>query len=398
MIQMAIRLAAILIISFLASGNKTCRYTDNHNIKSGAHRTAIYLPLLAGKNVGLVANNTSLINNTHLADSLQRLGINIISIFTPEHGFTGTADAGEPVSDSSVSGKNIKLISLYNGNNKPSAGDLKDIDIMVFDIQDVGVRFYTYISTLHYVMEACAQAEIPLVVLDRPNPNGYYVDGPVLQAQFISFIGMHPVPVVYGMTIGEYAQMINGERWLGGGLQCPLKVVLCENYRHDYYYELPVSPSPNLGNMRAVYLYPSLCLFEGTVINVGRGTDFPFQVYGHPEYREKDFFYIPQPTRGAKNPRHRDTKCYGVDLRNRDIESIRNEKQINLSYITDAYRKMNRPKNFFTDYFNYLAGNAILKKQIVEGLSEEQIRSSWHDELSRFKTIRKKYLLYPDFE
>jgi uncharacterized protein YbbC (DUF1343 family) len=395
---MAIRLSAILIISFLASVNKVYCYTDNHNIKPGAGRTAIYLPLLAGKKVGMVANNTSLIDNTHLADSLQRLGINIISIFTPEHGFSGTADAGEPVSDSSVSGKNIKIISLYNNNNKPSAGDLKDIDIMVFDIQDVGVRFYTYISTLHYVMEACAQAEIPLIVLDRPNPNGYYVDGPVLQAQFISFVGMHPVPVVYGMTIGEYAQMINGERWLGNSLQCPLEVVLCENYRHDYYYKLPVSPSPNLRNMRAVYLYPSLCLFEGTVMNIGRGTDFPFQVYGHPAYREKDFFYIPRRTRGAKNPRHRDTKCYGVDLRNRDIESIRNERKINLSYITDAYQKMNRPKNFFTDYFNYLAGNAILKKQIADGLSEEQIRSSWQDELSRFKTIRKKYLLYPDFE
>jgi uncharacterized protein YbbC (DUF1343 family) len=395
---MAIRLSAILIISFLASVNKVYCYTDNHNIKPGAGRTAIYLPLLAGKKVGMVANNTSLIDNTHLADSLQRLGINIISIFTPEHGFSGTADAGEPVSDSSVSGKNIKIISLYNNNNKPSAGDLRDIDIMVFDIQDVGVRFYTYISTLHYVMEACAQAEIPLIVLDRPNPNGYYVDGPVLQAQFISFVGMHPVPVVYGMTIGEYAQMINGERWLGSSLQCPLEVVLCENYRHDYYYKLPVSPSPNLRNMRAVYLYPSLCLFEGTVMNIGRGTDFPFQVYGHPAYREKDFFYIPRRTRGAKNPRHRDTKCYGVDLRNRDIESIRNERKINLSYITDAYQKMNRPKNFFTDYFNYLAGNAILKKQIADGLSEEQIRSSWQDELSRFKTIRKKYLLYPDFE
>jgi uncharacterized protein YbbC (DUF1343 family) len=395
---MAIRLVAILISFFLAPGNKTYHYEYDHDIKPGAWRTASYLPLLSGKKVGIVANNTSLINNTHLADSLQKLGINIVSIFTPEHGFTGTADAGEPVPDSSVFNGKIKIISLYNNNNKPPAGDLRNIDVMVFDIQDVGVRFYTYISTLHYVMEACAQAKMPLIILDRPDPNGYYVDGPVLQAQFISFVGMHPVPVVYGMTIGEYAQMINGERWLGGSLQCPLEVILCENYRHDYYYELPVSPSPNLRNMRAVYLYPSLCLFEGTVMNVGRGTDFPFQVYGHPAYREKDFFYVPKRTGGAKNPRHRDTKCYGVDLRNRDIESIRNEKQINLSYIIDAYKKMNRPKNFFTDYFNYLAGNANLKKQIVDGLSEEQIRSSWQDELSYFKTIRKKYLLYPDFE
>jgi uncharacterized protein YbbC (DUF1343 family) len=395
---MAIRLAAILITLFLASGNKTYHFEYDHNIKPGAGRTATYLPLLSGKKAGIVANNTSLINNTHLADSLQKLGINIVSIFTPEHGFTGTADAGEPVPDSSVPDGNIKIISLYNNNNKPSAEDLRNIDIMVFDIQDVGVRFYTYISTLHYVMEACARANVPLIILDRPNPNGYYVDGPVLQAQFISFVGMHPVPVVYGMTIGEYAQMINGEKWLGGSLQCSLEVVLCENYRHDYYYELPVSPSPNLKNMRAVYLYPSLCLFEGTVMNVGRGTDFPFQVYGHPAYGEKDFFYVPKRTGGATNPRHRDTKCYGVDLRNRDIESIRDEKQINLSYIIDAYKKMNRPKNFFTDYFNYLAGNAILKKQIMDGFSEEQIRSSWQDELSNFKTIRKKYLLYPDFE
>ncbi len=396
---MIIRLAGIiLIISFLFINNKDHDSGNSHDIKPGAARTEIYVPRLTGKKVGIVANNTSLINNTHLVDSLENLGINIVKIFTPEHGFLGTADAGELISDSAGLKNNVSIISLYNDKKKPSAEDLKNVDIMVFDIQDVGVRFYTYISTMHYVMQACAEEKIPLVILDRPNPNGYYVDGPVLQMEYKSFAGMHPVPVVYGMTIAEYAQMINGEKWLEGGIHCPLEVVLCENYTHDCYYELPVNPSPNLQNMRAVYLYPSLCLFEGTVMNVGRGTDFPFQVYGHPAYKDKEFYYVPRKTAGAKNPRHRNIKCYGVDLRNRDIETIRTEKQINLSYIIDAYNKMNAPNNFFTSYFNYLAGNDILKKQIMDGLTDEQIRNTWSDDLLYFKTIRKKYLLYPDFE
>jgi uncharacterized protein YbbC (DUF1343 family) len=396
---MIIRLACTtLIISALFVNNKYPVFSDNHDIKPGAARTEEYVPLLAGKRAGIVANNISLINSTNIVDSLKNLGINIVKIFAPEHGFLGTAEAGELISDSVSSKDNVSIISLYSDKKKPAAGDLQNIDIMVFDIQDVGVRFYTYISTMHYVMEACAEEKIPLIILDRPNPNGFYVDGPVLQKQYRSFTGMHPVPVVYGMTIGEYAGMINGEKWLNGGVQCELEIVLCENYSHGYYYELPASPSPNLQNMRSVYLYPSLCLFEGTVMNVGRGTDFPFQVYGHPAYKDKEFFYMPRKTAETKNPRHRNMKCYGVDLRNRDIESIRSEKQINLSYIIDAYKKMDKPENFFTDYFNYLAGNGILKKQIIDGLTDGQIRSSWHDDLTDFKTIRKKYLLYPDFE
>ena len=397
---MTVRLTGIFIIISALFTDYTGEhdFSMDHEIKPGAARTDIYVPQLTGKRVGIVANNTSLIYNTALSDSLGSLGINIVKIFTPEHGFNVTADAGELIYDSVSLINNIKIISLYGNKKKPSAEDLKNIDIMVFDIQDVGVRFYTYISTLHYVMEACAAEQIPLMILDRPNPNGYYVDGPVLQKEYRSFAGMHPVPVVYGMTIAEYATMINGEKWLNGGIRCALEIVLCENYIHACYYELPVKPSPNLQNMRAVYLYPSLCLLEGTIMNVGRGTDSPFQVYGHPSYRDKEFFYMPRNTPGAKNPPHKNIKCYGVDLRNRDIEMIRAEKQVNLSYIIDAYKKMNTPKEFFTDYFNYLAGNNILKKQITDGLPDEQIRNSWQDDLIYFKTLRKKYLLYPDFE
>ncbi len=363
-----------------------------------AKRIEVYLPLLKGKNTGVVANHASLIDNTNIVDSLLSLGINIIKIFTPEHGYEGIADAGENFSDSVLSKGKTEIISLYGNKKKPASADMAGIDILIFDIQDAGARFYTYISTLHYVMEACAESEILLLILDRPNPNGHYIDGPVLDTAFRSFTGMHPVPVVHGMTIAEYAQMINGEKWLNESLSCRLEIVTCENYDHSSYYILPVNPSPNLRNMTAVYLYPSLCFFEGTIMNIGRGTDFPFQVYGHPDFSARDFCYIPVSIQGAKNPKHNNLKCYGVDLRDKKIEALQSEKKINLTYITDAYRIMKKGNKFFNGYFNTLAGNSILKIQIIQGLTEEQIRESWQDDLTDFKQIRKKYLLYPDFE
>jgi uncharacterized protein YbbC (DUF1343 family) len=397
---MIIKISRLFLITFvlLISCNSKCCFSQYRQIKTGAERTEVYIPKLSGRNVGIVANHTSVLGKTHVVDSLLSLGINIIKIFSPEHGYKGEADAGESYSNSVLSKHNIEIISLYGNKTKPAPEDLSGIEIIVFDIQDVGARFYTYISTLHYTMEACAENSIPLLILDRPNPNGHYVDGPVLDLKYKSFVGMHPVPVVHGMTVAEYAKMINGEKWLNDTISCELEVVTCENYKHSYYYMLPVNPSPNLTNMRAIYLYPSLCLFEGTIMNEGRGTDFPFQVYGHPDFQERDFYYIPRSNPGAKNPRYKNIKCYGIDLRDKKIEELQSEKKINLSYLIYAYRKLREGEEFFNNYFNTLAGNDILKRQIIEGLSEEQIRSSWQKSLANFKTIRKKYLLYPDFE
>jgi len=384
----------VLLITF----SMKCSFSQNPQIKTGAERTEVYIPKLSGRKVGIVANHTSIISKSHIVDSLISMGINIIKIFSPEHGYEGKANAGESYSSSVLSKHTIEIISLYGNKTKPAPEDLKDIDILVFDIQDVGVRFYTYISTLHYIMEACAENSVPLLVLDRPNPNGYYVDGPVLDLKYKSFVGMHPVPVVHGMTIAEYAKMINGEKWLNDSISCQLDIVTCENYEHSYHYMLPVNPSPNLPNMKAIYLYPSLCLFEGTIMNEGRGTDFPFQVYGHPEFQDRDFYYIPRSNPGAKNPRYKNIKCYGIDLRDKKIEELQSEKKINLSHIIYAYNTLRKGEEFFNNYFNTLAGNNILKRQIIEGLTEEQIRSSWQNSLAYFKTLRKKYLLYPDFE
>jgi uncharacterized protein YbbC (DUF1343 family) len=376
---------------------KYCSSQDTQ-IKTGAERTGVYIPQLRGRKVGIVANHTSLICSTHIVDSLLHLGINITKIFSPEHGYQGTGGAGQSYSDSLLPGYAVEIISLYGNKNKPAPEDLAGIDILVFDIQDVGARFYTYISTLHYIMEACAESNIPVLILDRPNPNGYYVDGPVLDLKYKSFVGMHPVPVVYGMTIGEYARMINGEKWLNNGISCNLEIVSCENYNHSCYYMLPVNPSPNLPNMRAIYLYPSLCFFEGTIMNEGRGTDYPFQVYGHPDFPDSDFFYTPVSTPGAKNPKYKGMKCYGVDLRNKNIGELQSAGKIDLSHLIYAYKSLRKGKYFFNSYFNILAGNNTLKSQIIKGLTEEQIRSSWQNNLANFKTIRKKYLLYPDFE
>ena len=390
---------AIVFLTLLIIGITSCRAQELRLIPkeqyvSGAMKTGLYLPLLEGKNVGVVANQTSLIGNTHLVDSLVSLGVNIVRIFTPEHGFRGSADAGAKVSDGKDAKTGIEIASLYGKTKKPTPEMLRDIDVILFDLQDVGVRFYTYISTLTYVMEACAESHIPVVVLDRPNPNGFYIDGPVLKPENTSFVGMHPVPVVYGMTIGEYGLMVNGEGWLKDGIRCDLTVVPVPGYDRNAIYELPVKPSPNLPNWESVYLYPSLCFFEGTIVSVGRGTDKPFQVFGHPELRG-DYSFTPQSSEGASKPMFEGEKCRGLDLTEFAHDYAVNPAQLQLEWLIDAYRQLS-DKNylFFTKYFNLLAGDAILKQQIENKKSAEEIRASWVDDLKAFKIIRESYLLY----
>jgi uncharacterized protein YbbC (DUF1343 family) len=359
---------------------------------------AEYIPLTHNKKVGLVANHTSLVNGTHLLDTLRAQGVNVLRVYAPEHGFRGAIEAGENVAGYVDKKSGVEVTSIYGASKKPSREQLKGVQLMIFDMQDVGVRFYTYLSTLHYVMEACAEAGVPLIVLDRPNPNGRYVDGPVLEPKYRSFIGMHPIPVVHGMTLGELALMINGEAWLKNGAQCSLTVIACERYSHAVAYPLPVKPSPNLPNMRSVYLYPSLCLFEGTIISVGRGTDFPFQVFGHPEWSEKQFLFKPRSIKGvSKNPPYEKRTCRGVDLREIAIDSLLNQHQLNLEYLLEAYRYFSKKEKFFTSLFSNLAGNSKLQKQVEQGMSAAQIRASWQQDLKKFRQQREKYLLYKDF-
>lgn len=365
------------------------------DIIPGAENMQEYLQILKEKEIGTIVNQTSLVGKKHLVDTLSDLGIQIKKIFTPEHGYSGRFNAGEIV-ENSMHDKNIPIISLYGKNKKPTAENLQGLEILVFDLQDVGCRFYTYLSTLHYIMEACAENDIELIVLDRPNPNAHFIDGPVLDTSYGSFVGLHPVPIVYGMTIGEYAQMINGEGWLEKGLRCKLRVVHCRNYTHDREYVLPVRSSPNLPDMRSVYLYPSLCLFEGTIVSVGRGTEYPFQVYGHPDYSKKDFFFIPKKKSGSNGiVKYDGEKCFGVDFRHIEPNELKRMKKINLGWILKMYDDIGRGDEFFKSSFNLLAGNAVLKEQIKKGLSEKEIRDSWYDELEKFKLIREKYLIYP---
>ncbi len=368
-----------------------------NTIQPAAENTEAYLPLLRDKRIGMVANQTSLISTTHLVDSLNSLLIGkIAKIFCPEHGFRGSYEAGELVDDGLDAKTGIPLVSLYGNNRKPSPEMLHDIDLILFDIQDVGARFYTYISTLFYIMQSCAENGIELIILDRPNPNGFYVDGPVLEPEFSSFVGMHEVPVVHGMTMAEYALMINGEGWLGDELKCNLRFIPCENYTHLSQYELPVSPSPNLSTMNSIYLYPSTCFFEGTVLSEGRGTDAPFEIFGHPELEGMDYSFTPRSIPGkSTNPKFKGTLCYGLDLRYlREVSPA--PAGINLSWLIDAYRNFPDKENFFIPYFENLAGTAKLRQQIIEGLSEEEIRISWKKDLESFQTIRKKYLIYPE--
>jgi uncharacterized protein YbbC (DUF1343 family) len=358
----------------------------------GAERTLEFIPQLTGKKVGIVGNQSSRIGDTHLVDSLISLGVDIQRVFSPEHGFRGNADAGAHVASGKDAKTGLPIVSLYGKNKKPTQDQLKGLDVVVFDIQDVGVRFYTYISTLHYVMEACAEAGIPVIVLDRPNPNAHYVDGPVLDPKFASFVGMHPVPVVYGMTIGEYGMMINGEKWLKNNLECNLTVIACKNYSHGRRYALPVPPSPNLRSERSIQLYPSLCLFEATTVSVGRGTDTPFEIYGHPNFSKTDYEFTPSSGYGSKYPKHKEKTCNGYNLH--DSLPFRMDK-FDLSFLLNA-NKLLKGKVFVDreGAFNGLAGNATLLKQLRAGLPEEQIRASWQKDLDEFKLVREKYLLY----
>jgi uncharacterized protein YbbC (DUF1343 family) len=384
------------IITFLLMLKTGCQADDR--IIPGAERTDAYLPLISGKKIAIAANQTSMTGAVHLVDSLIASGINVVRIFSPEHGFRGDVDDGAMVEDEIDRKTGIQIRSLYQESTKPDKTDLDDIDIVIFDIQDVGIRFYTFISTLHYIMEACAENDKELLVLDRPNPHGFYIDGPVLKPEFRSFVGMHEVPLVYGMTIGEYAMMINGEGWLSGGLKCNLTVIPCENYDHLSKYELPIKPSPNLPTMNGIYLYPSLAFFEGTALSVGRGTDFPFEVFGHPELTGCSLTFIPASKPGADaNPVLKDQTCNGVDLRYlRDLGHERPAK-IDLQWLMFAYTHFPDTGKFFNNYFEKLAGNSILRKQIIMDLTEDKIRESWKEDLEKFKVIREKYLLYKDF-
>jgi len=365
----------------------------------GAQRTALYMPMLANKKVAIAGNHTSLIGHKHLVDSLLLLGVQIKKVFSPEHGFRGDADAGEHVTTTTDAQTGIPIISLYGKNKKPTDAQLADIDIVVFDMQDVGARFYTYISTMTYIMDACSRLGKKVIILDRPNPNGHYIDGPILEEKYKSFVGLHPVPVVHGMTIGEYACMVSEEGWLESGKKCDLTIIECEKYDHKTLYELPVKPSPNLGAMPAIYLYPSLCFFEGTVMSVGRGTDKPFQVVGHPSLKETPFSFTPRSIPGAaKNPKYEGKTCYGYDLSTFGEAYIRDLGTIYLFWLIDLYQRYENKSEFFTSYFNTLAGTDKLKSDIIAGKSEEQIRHSWKEGIDRFKKIRKKYLLYTDFE
>lgn len=372
--------------------------TENKaQLKLGAARIEAYIDLLKNKKIGFVGNHSSMIGFTNVVDTLLSLGLEIVKIYSPEHGFRGTADAGEKVSSSVDEKTKLPIYSLYGDNKKPSVEMLKGVDLMIFDIQDVGARFYTYISTLHYVMEACAEQNIPLFVFDRPNPNGYYIDGPILEEKFQSFVGMHPVPVVHGMTIGEYAKMINGEKWLKNKQQANLQVIRMENYTHSYQYVLPQAPSPNLPNMDAVYLYPSLCFFEGTPVSVGRGTDKPFQQFGHPSFKTYSYVFTPQPMFGAKNPKLKGENCYGKLLTDAAKE-LKDNGQINLEWLIDSYQQYALKEKFFSNFFNLLAGNNSLQEQIKAGKSANEIRESWKSGLDKFQSeVRIKYLLYEDF-
>ncbi|MEP6844408.1 MAG: DUF1343 domain-containing protein, partial [Panacibacter sp.] len=419
----------LTILAFTIKANAQTKRTsaiDEKVIFPGAFQTAEYLPLLKGKRIGIFANQTSTINSTHLVDTLQKLGITITKIFAPEHGFRGTADAGEQIKTYKDEKTGITVVSLYGSRLKPVAADLTDVDVLLFDIQDVGVRFYTFISSLQYFMESAIQNNLPLIILDRPNPNGFYVDGPVLDSSYESFVGMQHIPVVYGMTIGEYATMLLGEEWLpwktarkvDGKISLSevlgfedehknfkLTVIKCKNYTHKSRYILPVNPSPNLSEMNSIYWYPSACFFEGTVFSEGRGTDHPFQIFGHPELPDSLYAFTPKSNAGAKYPKWEDQVCYGWNL---TVLKEQTPSKLELKWLINAYKLFSDKNNFFIkpkkfdpephDYFfNKLAGNNELMQQLVSGKTEEDIYKSWQPKLEKFKKIRKKYLLYRDF-
>ena len=387
---------SVFMFSLSLHSQEVISLTDKE-ITTGAKQIEQYISLLNGKKVGVIANPTSLVGNKHLVDTLLDLKINIKKIFSAEHGFRGQSDAGEKVNNQQDEKTGLPIISLYGNHKKPTKEDLKDIDLLIYDMQDVGVRYYTYISTMTYCMEAAAEHNIQFIVLDRPNPNGYYIDGPVLEPKWKSFLGLHPVPIVYGMTCGEYANMINQEGWLENKLSCNLTVIPLKGYTHKVSYELPVKPSPNLPNMTAIYLYPSLGLFEGTIISLGRGTDLPFQQIGHPKLSNGKIQFTPKPTKISKHPKYEGQICNGFDLRNFGNEVIKSTKKIYLFWLIGTYSNL-KSQLFFDENFNWHAGNSDLQDQIKAGKSEDEIRKSWQNGLEQFKKIRKKHLLYDDFE
>ncbi len=374
---------------------KKVNFAKENLIESGDKQFNDYLPLLAGKNIALVANQTSVIDSIHILDFLLSKNINIVKVFALEHGFRGTVDRGAHFSTETDKKTGVPIVAVYGKNRKPKAEQLADIDIIIFDIQDVGVRFYTYISSMYLLMEACAENHKKLLILDRPNPLGFYVDGPVLKPQFKSFVGMLPIPVVHGLTLGEAALMINGEHWLKNGLQCELIIIKAKNYKHSDFWHLPNKPSPNLPNDQAVLLYPSLCFFEATEISIGRGTEFPFQLIGYPDTSFGTFSFIPKDIPDMQmNPIQEGKKCFGIDLRNSK------DTTFTLKYLIDFYAEFSDKSKFITRkrWFNLLAGNSELYNQIMSGMSEEAIRKTWQENLNSYKEIRKKYLLYIDFE
>jgi len=370
------------------------KHKTESNIKVGAERISEYHNLIKGKNVGVLTNQTGVVINadgtyTSTVDFLLANKIAVKKIYAPEHGFRGTADAGELIKDGKDTKTGLPIISLYGNNKKPSADQLKGIDIMIFDLQDVGARFYTYISSLHYLMEACAEQNIPVIVLDRPNPNIDIIDGPTLEMKNKSFVGMHPIPAMHGMTIGEYAKMINGEKWLANGIKCDLSVISCENYTRSMSYSLPVSPSPNLPNDQAINLYASLCFFEGTNVSSGRGTDLQFQVYGSPFLTNMPYQFTPKPNAGAKDPMNNGKLCYGENLSKEN-----NVSRLELKWLLKAYKNSTNKEKFFNNFFIKLAGTDVLKSQIVAGKTEDEIRKTWQAGLDKFKVTRQAYLIY----
>lgn len=368
----------------------------------GAERMADYLPSLAGKKVGLVVNHTSIVGptQTHLVDTLLAKKIEVTKVFAPEHGFRGMADAGQEIKTETDPKTGLPVISLYGNTKKPTPEHLKDLDVVIFDIQDVGARFYTYISTMHYVMEACAEADIPVIILDRPNPNGFYVDGPIMEEKYKSFVGMHPIPVVHGLTVGELAQMINGQKWLAKGVQCNITIIPCYGYTHQTMYQLPVKPSPNLPNMESIYLYPSLCFFEGTIMSVGRGTDKPFQIFGHPDYAAADYEFTPVSMPGAKNPPFKGQKCRGYELQEFGQDYFERTCKLDFQWLVQSYqyfKEQGKGDTFFNSFFEKLAGTAKLKEMITSGLDTAEAGTMWQADLDKYMAMRKQYLLYPDF-
>lgn len=393
----------LLVLIYSAYKQPAAPPTDAKALKTGAEQTEKYLPWLKGKRIGILGNQTSVIGKTHLVDSLKSLGINIVKVFGPEHGFRGNASAGVRVQDDVDSATRIPIVSLYGPKRKPSKEDMASLDLMIYDVQDVGCRFYTNINVLADVMEACAENNKELLILDRPNPNAYFIDGPVLDMKLKSGIGKFPIPITHGMTIAEFAQMINGEGWLPNKLKCRIKVITVSNYTHDTPYTLPVKPSPNLNTQQSVMLYPSLCWFEGTVISQGRGTYFPFTVLGNPLLKDKyAFSFTPVGIKGmAETPLHMNQPCYGLDLRNYDISKLRKEKKLNIQWIMEMYRAFPDKQKFF-DYkqskemgnIDFRTGDSKFKEQIAAGVPEEEIRKSWEPGLSNYKKMRKKYLIY----